>query len=104
VRGALPILLLVVLRSGPSYGYAITASLTQFGFGAVKGASIYPALSRLESAGWVATHWRPGDGGPGRKFFALTPNGIDALRHLELEWRQFTATVDRLIDENGEAE
>lgn len=100
-RAALPYLLLTILRAGPSYGYAISASLARSGFTTVKGAAIYPLLGRLESAGLLTTHWQPGDGGPGRKFFTLTASGERERRRIADEWQRFAATVDRLTTENG---
>lgn len=101
MRGLLPLLVMRSLQDGASYGYAISATLARSGFGAVKGGTLYPLLARCESAGLVTTQWRPGDGGPGRKYFALTPHGQAELVRLSEEWQRFVATVNTFITLEG---
>lgn len=91
LRATLGLLTLRALEAGPSYGYAIIADLEQHGLGTVKGGTLYPLLTRYENAGLVATEWRPGEGGPGRKYFALTPHGRAELERLRADWERFTA-------------
>ncbi|MEZ3161919.1 PadR family transcriptional regulator [Microbacterium sp. BWT-B31] len=78
------------LEHGPSYGYAIITELEASGMGAVKGGTLYPLLTRYESAGLVAVEWRPGEAGPGRKFFSLTESGHRELERMREEWARFT--------------
>jgi PadR family transcriptional regulator, regulatory protein PadR len=92
-RAALALCVLEVLGDGPTYGYAIAARLEEVGFGAVKGGTLYPLLGRLETAGWVDVEWRAGDGGPGRKYFSLTPAGTDELGRQRDQWARFTRMV-----------
>lgn len=79
------------LEGGPSYGYAIITQLEASGLGAVKGGTLYPLLSRYEAAGLVRAEWRPGDAGPGRKFFALTDDGRAELNRVRDRWLQFAS-------------
>lgn len=97
-RGVLEVCVLRILLDGPSYGYAITQALAEAGLGDVKGGTLYPLLGRLEEAGRVEVEWRPGDGGPGRKYFALTTAGRDHAQHLATRWAQFTNTTRALTD------
>ncbi|MCD2497376.1 MULTISPECIES: PadR family transcriptional regulator [Microbacterium] len=92
LRAMLGAFTLRALESGPSYGYAIITQLEASGFGVVKGGTLYPLLSRYEAAGLVRAEWRPGDAGPGRKFFALTEEGRSELNRVRTMWLQF-ATV-----------
>jgi PadR family transcriptional regulator PadR len=98
LRGVLEVCVLRILLDGPSYGYAITQSLATAGLGAVKGGTLYPLLGRLEASGWVAVDWRPGEGGPGRKFYALTPDGRKHACDLAERFAQFTTTTRALTD------
>lgn len=101
-RAALALCVLRVLSPGPTYGYAIAGALEEAGFGAVKGGTLYPLLGRLEIAGWVCVEWRAGDGGPGRKYFALTDAGAAELDRQSREWADFTRTVgDHLFTPGG---
>ncbi len=88
--------MLAVLADGPTYGYAITARLEQLGLGTVKGGTLYPLLARLEQAGLVSVEWRAGDGGPGRKYFELTPAGAAARAEQTDRWLAFTALTDAI--------
>lgn len=63
MRGLLPLLVLNVLKDGPSYGYAISSTLAQHGLSGVKGGALYPLLARQEAAGLVMAQWRAGNGG-----------------------------------------
>ncbi len=100
LRGVLAVCVLRVLADGPTYGYAIAATLADRGLGPVKGGTLYPLLKRLEDAGWVVTEWRAGDGGPGRKYYAMTDAGHDELRRSAALWDAF-ATVTSTIVADG---
>lgn len=79
-----------VIADGPTYGYAIAAALEEAGIGTVKGGTLYPLLTRFESAGWVEIEWRAGDGGPGRKYYTLTPAGQAEQARQAQEWAEFS--------------
>ena len=49
MRGVLSLCVLRVVADGPTYGYAIAARLADVGLGPVKGGTLYPILTRLES-------------------------------------------------------
>jgi len=89
LRATLGLFVLRALEAGPSYGYAIIGDLEQHGLGTIKGGTLYPLLTRYEAAGLVVTEWRPGEAGPGRKYFALTKHGRTDLERLRLEWARF---------------
>ncbi|MBO3084600.1 PadR family transcriptional regulator [Cellulomonas fengjieae] len=98
LRGVLDVCVLAVLAEGPTYGYAITARLDELGLGAVKGGTLYPLLARLEQADLVTTQWRPGVGGPGRKYFALTATGRAELARRGSAWRDFAELTAAIVD------
>ena len=97
LRGVLGVCVLRVLLDGPSYGYAITQRLAEAGLGEVKGGTLYPLLGRLEEAGHVEVDWRPGEGGPGRKYFALTRQGRAHAHDQAARWVAFTDTTRTLL-------
>nr|WP_306238469.1 PadR family transcriptional regulator [Ornithinimicrobium sp. HY1745] len=99
MRGVLSVCTLRILRDGPTYGYAIATRLTEAGLGAVKGGTLYPLLGRLEQSGWVEVEWRPGEGGPGRKFYALTPEGHAEAERQAHRWAEFTDITRALTDQ-----
>jgi PadR family transcriptional regulator PadR len=97
MRGVLSLCVLRVVADGPTYGYAIAARLAGAGLGAVKGGTLYPILTRLETEGLVSSSWEAGDGGPGRKFFTLTATGEQALQERADQWRVFTERAAGLL-------
>lgn len=98
LRGVLDLCVLAALAEGETYGYAITARLDELGLGAVKGGTLYPLLARLEQADLVTTQWRPGVGGPGRKYFALTTVGRAELARRGRAWRAFADLTVAIVD------
>jgi PadR family transcriptional regulator, regulatory protein PadR len=98
LRGVLELCVLGALQAGPSYGYAIAQSLEQAGLGAVKGGTLYPLLGRLEAEQLVEATWQVGDSGPGRKYFALTAAGRDALRARAGRWHRFVEITAAVVD------
>lgn len=97
LRGVLELCVLRAIADGPTYGYAIATSLAAFGLGSVKGGTLYPLLSRFESAGLVSVEWRAGDGGPGRKYYRLTDVGHSELRKGAARWARFTDVTREAI-------
>ena len=95
MRAILGLCVLKALDGGATYGYAIASRLEEQGLGTVKGGTLYPLLTRFETAGWVTTVWRAGEGGPGRKYFSLTAVGRQELEAQRELWASFTGTVDR---------
>ncbi len=97
MRAILGALALRALENGPSYGYAIIADLEVNGLGTVKGGTLYPLLTRYESAGFVAAEWRPGEAGPGRKYFSLTDLGHRDLERMRDEWTRFSVNSNNYL-------
>jgi PadR family transcriptional regulator PadR len=97
LRGVLGLCLLALLRDGEAYGYELARQLEQHGLGPVPGGSLYPALLRLEKLGQLRAEWRPGEGGPGRKYYVLTAAGNEALEREAASWRAFAGNVDSVM-------
>lgn len=96
-RGLLPTCALAVLADEPAHGYAVAQRLQAAGLGPVKGGTLYPVLNRLEEDGALTSHWREGDGGPGRKVFTLTDQGRARLAELRDRWAPFAGAVAGLL-------
>jgi PadR family transcriptional regulator PadR len=98
LRGVLDLAVLATLASaGTSYGYALIQSLTEAGILDLKGGTIYPLLARLELEGLVASQWHAGAGGPGRKYFTITPAGRAALAHGSAGWTDFASRIGSIL-------
>lgn len=97
IRGVLEPCLLALVGGGEAYGYELAGRLEAAGLGRVKGGSLYPALTRLEKQGLLSSDWRAGDGGPGRKYYALTSNGRAELDAQAKGWAVFAARVSNVM-------
>ena len=97
MRGVLALCVLAVVAEQETYGYAVAQRLQDAGLGTVKGGTLYPVLARLEQDGLLTSSWREGDGGPGRKFFAATPAGQEAVRERTASWLVFTERAAGLL-------
>jgi PadR family transcriptional regulator PadR len=97
LRGVLEVCVLRVLADGPTYGYAVGQRLADAGLGTLKGGTLYPLLARFETAGLVAVEWRAGEGGPGRKYYALTDDGRRAWRAQAERWAAFARLTTGLV-------
>lgn len=96
VRAALEPAILGALMGGPLHGYGIAQALAARGFGTLRGGSLYPVLARLEEAGHVSTRWVEGQGGPGRKDYALTDAGRAAYADAVASFRALGAALAAL--------
>lgn len=99
--------LAIIAAQGETYGYVIIQHLERAGFGKVKGGTLYPILARLEAEGLITSRWGEGDGGPGRKFVAITESGREEMTGLRERWSAFAASIDELwstLEKEGEAQ
>ncbi|HXV92003.1 MAG TPA: helix-turn-helix transcriptional regulator [Pseudonocardia sp.] len=98
VRGHLDGLILAVLEDGPAHGYAIIEALQARSGGELDlpTGTVYPALRRLERAGWLSGSWST-VGGRERRTYRLTRAGRHALAAQRADWRSFSAVVDAVL-------
>lgn len=97
LRGVLEPCLLGLLAEGEAYGYELATRLKEAGVGSVPGGSLYPALLRLEKRGLLQANWRAGEGGPGRKYYALTGPGREVLDSQAAAWASFSQAVTSVL-------
>jgi PadR family transcriptional regulator PadR len=86
--GALVLLILRVLRSGPLHGYAIAQRIHHLSADAlrVEEGSLYPALQKILLKGWVTAAWGISETNRKVRFYKLTKDGV---KQLEAEASQF---------------
>lgn len=97
LRGALTAAVLSIVNEEETYGYLVAQRLKAGGLGVVKGGTLYPLLSRLEQDGDVVTSWREGAGGPGRKYYSISPTGEQHLTTLRIDWQIFSDHATAII-------
>ncbi len=79
--GALVLLILRVLRSGPLHGYAIAQRIHTLSSEVlrVEEGALYPALQRILLKGWVTSDWGISETNRKVRFYRLTPAGLKQL-------------------------
>jgi DNA-binding PadR family transcriptional regulator len=98
LKGHLDALLLATLENGPMHGYAVIDALRSGSGGTfdLPTGTIYPALHRLERAGFVRSRWHV-VAGRRRRDYELTTSGRQALVQERAVWAQFSTSVSRLL-------
>lgn len=97
-RGTVVLACLLMLRR-PQYGYALLEQLGEAGF-PVEGNTLYPLLRRLEGQGLLASEWNTEESRP-RKFYRTSAEGERLAAVLLADWRDATASIERLAGENS---
>lgn len=103
-RGTLEMILLQLLSERPKYGYELVSQLTERSAGEfeLKEGTLYPVLYRLEDQALIEPEWSQPERGVPRKYYRLTPAGSSRLEELRDQWRDFSRSVDRLLEAEGQ--
>lgn len=100
LQGTLDLLILKALSLAPLHGWGITNRIQRISrdvFHVGQG-SLYPALHRFESRGWVTSYWRTTEHNRIARYYDLTAAGKRALGEEIARWRSYTGAVDLVID------
>lgn len=89
LQGTLDLLILRALAAGELHGLGVAKRVDQMTRGtfAVKPGSLFPALHRMERAGWVEGFWGESENRRRAKFYRMTPAGRKQLRAETAEWK-----------------
>lgn len=98
VQGTLDMLILKVVALGPIHGYGISQRIRQISKEVlnVPQGSLYPALHRLETRGWLVAEWGESENGREAKFYELSREGRRQLNKEEASWERLSEAI-RLI-------
>jgi PadR family transcriptional regulator, regulatory protein PadR len=98
-KGALAMLVLRVLQSGPLHGYAIAQRIRQLSGDVLEAeeGSLYPALQRILLEGWVDAQWGTSETGRRVRFYKLTRDGVAQLKRELKEYEQATAAIQAIL-------
>ena len=103
--GTLGLMILKTLSAlGPLHGYRIARRIEQISGDqlALNQGTLYPALLKLEHAGFIASRWSESDSGRRVRLYSLTRTGKKHLRTAEAEWREATSIVARFLAMEGD--
>jgi len=100
LQGSIDLLVLKILSRRPRlHGYAIMSTIKDMSSEVlrVEEGSLYPALHRMEEAGWIRAQWITKDTGRRARLYELTIAGKKQLGAEESRWQAVTSAVNRVL-------
>jgi PadR family transcriptional regulator, regulatory protein PadR len=100
LQGTLDVLILKTLSTGAMHGWGISQRIQQISENVlrVNQGSLYPALQRLDTAGWIESEWGASENNRQAKFYQLTKNGERQLRDETAQWERMTLAVQKILE------
>ena len=102
LQGSLDLLVLKILSRRPRlHGYAIMTAIQDISGEVLRAeeGSLYPALHRMEEAGWIRAEWITKDTGRRARLYQLTSEGKKQLAAETSRWQAVTMAVNRVLRE-----
>jgi len=100
LQGSLDLLVLKLLSRRPRlHGYALMSAVRDASEEVllIEEGSLYPALHRMEEAGWIRAEWILRDGGRRARVYELTATGKKQLAAEQVRWHAVTSAVNRVL-------
>src|SRR5688500_12440471 len=100
LRGTLDLLILKALAAGELHGLGVSRRIEQITAGtfAVQAGSLFPALHRLEEAGWLSSSWQASENNRRAKYYALTRAGRKQLGEEAAQWNKIALAIARALE------
>jgi transcriptional regulator len=98
--GTLGLLVIKTLEAlGPLHGYRIARRIEQISGDqlSLNQGTLYPALLKLEQAGWISSKWGTSESGRRVRIYALTRGGRKQLHKEEAQWQRAAGIVERFL-------
>ena len=99
LQGTLDVLILKVLQLEPLHGLGISRRIAQVTADTfqVKPGSLFPALHRMEEAGWLSATWGESENGRKAKFYQLTKAGQRQFKEETDQWARIVAAMSSAL-------
>jgi transcriptional regulator len=99
LQGTLDLLILKALSGGALHGLGVSRRIEQITDGTfvVQPGSLFPALHRLEEAGWLASEWQPSENNRRAKYYTLTKAGRRQLGEEAAQWNHIALAISRAL-------
>ena len=93
--GALELLVLKAVENGPMHGWGITLHIQSISNNVlrIEEGSLYPALHRMEKAGWIKAEWGLSDNNRRARFYKITAGGRAQLRSEQQKWESVAQAI-----------
>ena len=98
-QAALELLILKTVARAPNHGFGIALHIEQSSSELlrVEEGSLYPALHRLEKAGFIEAEWKVTPNGRKARLYRITKPGRNRLARIEQSWTTLTEGVRRVL-------
>ena len=95
LQGTLDLLILKALAAGPLHGLAVSQRIEQITNGTfqVGPGSLFPALHRMEEAGWLAAEWGESENNRKAKYYRLTAEGRRQFDTETQQWERISLAI-----------
>lgn len=105
LQGTLELLILKIVSLEPMHGWGITQRIEQVSRNvlSVNQGSLYPALERLTTRGWIRSEWRTTESNRRARFYELTAAGRRRLAVEQAAWERSSAAVNGILAWTGGA-
>ncbi|HUE87103.1 MAG TPA: PadR family transcriptional regulator [Vicinamibacterales bacterium] len=99
LQGTLDLLILKALAAGELHGLGVSRRIEQITGGtfSVQPGSLFPALHRLEEAGWLESDWQPSENNRRAKYYSLTRSGRKQLAEEAAQWNVVALAIARAL-------
>jgi transcriptional regulator len=99
LQGTLDLLILRALGTGELHGLGISRRIEQITHGTflVRPGSLFPALHRMEEAGWLSSFWDGSENNRRAKFYRLTKTGKKQVEVETEQWRAIALAMSRAL-------
>ena len=103
LQGTLELLVLKTLSLEPMHGWGISQRIQQMSRAVfqVNQGSLYPALQRMKTKGWIRSEWRTTENNRKAKYYLLTPAGERELARERSQWERTSSAVNWVLDWSG---
>ena len=100
LRGTLDLLILKALAAGELHGLGVSRRIDQITHGTfvVQPGSLFPALHRLEEAGWLSSRWEASENNRRAKYYLLTKAGRKQLGEETAQWNKISLAIARALE------
>jgi PadR family transcriptional regulator PadR len=96
-KGVLELCVLVLIQKHDRYGYELAEAVSEHV--EVAEGALYPLLRRMVKDGHCTTYLQESNEGPPRKYYKLTPEGLQYSKELITAWNSFVLNVANLIEQ-----
>ena len=100
LQGTLDLLILKALSAGELHGLGVSRRIEQITGGtfSVQPGSLFPALHRLEEAGWLESAWEASENNRRAKYYRLTRAGKRQLGEEAANWNRIALAIARALE------